>query len=97
MNRTSYMNIAQELAPIGMDIEIRTNRMFSGDRFDIVYLGVGSDIYNYYDVEDEPEDYQEKLRSKGHNVRIAEWVFPQDKEYTDKPEGFVKWAKETHE
>ena len=91
------MNIAQALAPIGMEIEIRTNRMFSGDRFDVVYVGVGSDTFNYYSCEEEPEEIRDHLRSKGHSVRMAHWVFPQDREYTELPEGFVKWVKEQDE
>lgn len=87
------MNIAQNVTPV-MDIEIRSNTMFSGDRFDIVYLGVGSDTYAYYEVEDEVGDYADALRKKGHNVRLAHWVFPSDREVTEQPEGFVRWFKE---
>ena len=88
------MNIAQESAPIGMEIEIRINRMFTGDRFDVVYVGVGSDTYNYYDCEEEPEDIRDSLRSKGHTVRMAHWSFAQDSADTGRPEGFVKWFKD---
>lgn len=78
---------------LAMDIEIRTNRMYTGDRFDVVYLGVGSDTYNYYEIPDEPEDFRDRLEAKGHNVRIAEWAFAHDVEEYDVKEGFVKWAK----